>query len=99
MLVYSWQHADPKMTEREASIRTTRGKKRGLGCDRCPDQDLNLPCQKSWHRVLDPGGPVNTWPATDKEEKSTNQWALSPDGGGDRKGGVSECWFGLGSIC
>lgn len=38
------------------------------------------------------------WPQT-KEEKSTNQWAFSPTGGGERrwKGGVQVC-AGLGSV-
>lgn len=69
----------------------------GLGSDRCPDQDLNLPCQKSWHWALDPGCLVNTWPAADKRREINKSMGFQTHQGRGkgRRGWVSERWAGF----
>lgn len=52
-----------------------------LGSDRCPDQDLNLPCQKSWHWAPDPGCLVNTWPTADKRREINKSMCFQPHQG------------------
>ena len=53
----------------------------GLGSDRCPDQDLNLPCQKFWHWASNPGCPVNTRPAADKRGEINKSMGFQPHRG------------------
>lgn len=60
-----------------------------LGSDRCPDQDLNLPCQKSWHWAPDPGCHVNTWPAADKRREINKSMGFQPHRGRGRGRGVA----------